>query len=390
MTLDGKTASYRAIFKTENGMSRLAALRFVFPKACEKTLMIRVFSKGKDIGALSSYATWYDGSAASLVRGARAVAIRRGELLLSGNPALPGAVLRSATSPRMRDESLYFPSDAAVWVGERTVNAILPCKERVALLSSDRVLYLEKGVIAEGVGAYDAVSYRDDRYLLLSDGVYRLSEGVSVSYTHLEPLSEPIGNIGLDFSKGKLAVWRGYLVLCFGSMAFLADLDSHYREAGKDLCPWYMLDSLGDGAGKPFTHLVVADELLFFFTEEGNAFLVEDSLSEFDGRERVSEVISEAYDMDCGYLYKKLCRGSLTISHLVTGHDTITVSMANEGEDYVPFGSIVSEKAIGQRETVALQGTHRRFLRQVMKITGKTLSLVSAAFRYTVSERRVR
>ncbi len=390
VTLDGESASYDTIYGYETGRTYATAIRFILPRASEKAVKIRIYSTGKVTGELCSYYPDYTGKALDVIRLARCSLIDRGVFYVSGNPDFPGAVFRGVWAKTDGDDALYFPNDTFSVVCSADIHALLLGKDRLAVLSDRGVYYLEHGVIAEDIPAYDGVGYRDLRYLLLKDGIYRMREGVSVSYTYLEKLSLPIDADISDYRKGSLAVWRGYLILLMGDRAYLADLDSEYRENGESLYPWYMLEGLGDRDGNPFTALLACGDALYYFTETGSVFLVDEDVEGYDTRRVQSVAISEAYDMDCSYLYKKPCRKSLTLSHCVLSPYEIVLSAAGEDGVFAEVGKVVPESESGRYETVNVGNEPPRFTRQILKISGEKLALQSAAFRYTVLKRRVR
>lgn len=390
VTLDSVAASFRTVYSYQNGRTYATAVRFILPREHEHRVNIRIYSTGRVTGALSFYYPAYTGVALDVIRRARCLLMKRGEVYVSGNPDFPGAVFRGVWAKTDGDDALYFPSDAFSMVSASDIHALLLGRDRLCVLSESGVYYLEHGVIAEGIPAYDGVAYRDLRYLLLKDGIYRIREGVSVSYTHLEKLSLPIDGDIDDYRKGSLGVFRGYLILLLGNRAYLADLDSEYRENGEALYPWYMLDHLGDRDGNPFVAMLACGDALYFFTKTGGVFLVDDEIELYDTRRVESVAISEAYDMDCSYLYKKPCRKSLALSHVVLSPKPIVLSAAGEDGVFHEVGKVLPKGEREVSETVSVGGEMPRFTRQSLKISGERLALQSAAFRYTVLKRRVR
>ena len=390
VTLDGEVASYGVIYGYENGRTYATHLRFVFPYAKEAAVKLRIYSMGRVTGALRYYYPSYTGKALDVIRHAHALMVKRGEVYVSGNPDFPGAVFHGVWAKTDGDDALYFPSDAFTVVCSSDIHALLLGRDRTAVLSESGVYYLEHGVIAEDIPAYDGVAYRDQRYLLLKDGIYRIREGVSVSYTHLEKLSLPIDSDIDDYSRGSLAVWRGYLILLLGDRAYLADLDAEYREDGLSLHPWYMLEGLGDADENPFVSMLSYGGALYFFTETGGVFLVDDTVEDYDTRHVASVAISEVYDMDCAYLYKKPCRKSFVLSHEVIAQKPIAFSVAGEDGEFREVGRVLPKGEKNESETVGVSGEMPRFTRQTLKISGERFALQSAAFRYTVLKKKVR
>lgn len=391
VTLDGEAAAYKVVYRYEAGRSYATALRFTLPQAKSRVVKIRAFSKGRPTGLLASYFSDEGLVAADAVRSAGALCLARDTLYLSGSPDYRGAVFHGSLVTSQGELAPYFPADAFKVVTPSEVYALLLGKDRLTVLAEKGVYYLEQGVVADDIGAFDGVVYRDIRYLLLADGVYRMREGVSVSYTHLEKISGAIAPDISDFSKGSLAVFRGYLVLLLGDRAYLADLDEEYREEGVSLNPWYRLTSLGDRDGNPFVKMLSLGDSLYFFTETGDAFLVDDAVKDYDTRRVTSVAVSEAYDMDCGYLYKKPLRKGLVLSLLgLSESSEVVISAAGEDGVFERIGSVIPRAEEGQSETVAVLGALPRFIRQTVKVEGSGLAFRSLSFRYRVLKRRVR
>lgn len=383
--LDGDAAKGKSIFGYREGKSYLKALRFTFPCAEKKKVSLRIYSKGRDLGKLSSLYPAYGGVMSDTVKAMQAAAVSRDRLYLSGHPALPGAVLRSAL-PERGGEGLYFPEDLVSTVTARAVTGLLPCKDRMAVMTDREIVYLESGVIAEDIEAFCALAYRDCRYFLLSDGVYRLDEGVSVSYTHLKKLSVPIEGEISSFQSGKLCIWQGYLVLLLGNIAYLADLDRPYRENGETLYPWYSLSTLGDRSNAPFVGVKSLEDSLYFFTDGGRVYLSDEGTADgtFDSREIECLIVGENADFDCRYLYKKLYRKSMVLHCPALEGGEVTVSLSVDEKEPVSLGSFVTDG-----DPLTVRAYTGRFLRGTVSLRGR-FAFDGLAFRYTVMKRQVR
>lgn len=381
LTLDGEAASYRGIFGRRDGREYLKAIRLVFPEKREHEVRMRIYANGstKALGLdLPS-----DVKATDLVEKARFALVKRGQLYLSGIEGCDGTV--SVSAPISVDGMPYFPADGVRTVGREAIVGLLSCKDRVAVLTKNGVSYLDSGAIAEDIAAISALSFRDTRYFLLSDGVYRLKEGVSVSYTHLEKLSAPIEGAIDCFDAAKLFVWQGYLVLLFGREAYLCDLDASYREDGKTLHPWYKLSGMEDFVSA----LAIADSL-YLFTASGDAYLVDPEISDytFDGRKIEATLVSEAYDLDCGYLYKKPYRKSMTLVYTPLEGGELLVKTREDGKEKLL--AVFSEDEREHAVLCPIPQFRERFLSGQLLLSGGAFAFSSFSFRYTVKDRRVK
>lgn len=390
VTLDGEKIPHETLYSYEAGRTYASAIRLHLPRVRRGVVKIRIFSKGVLRGALASYYPDYKQGTAAILRQSVAIESLRDKLYLAGCPFLRGAVFSGEVVSVQGEDAPYFPDDAFEIVSNAAINALLFCRERLAVLSERGVYYLKSGVIAEEIASFSGVAYRDSRYLLLADGVYRIREGVSVSYTHLEKLSQPIDADITDYSLASLAVFDGYLVLLFGDRAYLADLDESYRDNGETLHPWYMLSELGDALCTPFSAMLSLGERLYFFTASGGVFLVDEEADGYDTRRVLSVAASEAYDMEVPYLYKKPCRKSLTLSHYLPSGSEARVLLMGDGDTLYEAGAIIGSGSDGSPSVAALKDVGERFLRGRLVIMGEKLAFESAAFRYTVLKRRVR
>lgn len=383
--LDGDAAKGKSIFGYRDGKTFLKALRFTFPSAEKKKVSLRIYSKGSDLGKLSSLYPAYDGVVSDTVKAMKVAAVSRDRLYLSGHPALPGAVFKSAL-PKGGGVGLYFPEDLVSTVTARAVTGLLPCKDRMAVMTDREIVYLESGVIAEDIEAIGALAYRDCRYFLLTDGVYRLDEGVSVSYTHLKKLSSPIEGAISSFRDGKLCIWQGYLVLFLGSVAYLADLDRPYRENGETFYPWYSLTALGDRSGVPFGGLLSLGDSLYFFTDGGRAYLSDEGIADgtFDSREIEGVIVGENADFDCRYLYKKIYRGRMVLHCPALEGGEVRVSLSVDGKEPVSLGSFRTDG-----DPLVVRANTGRFLRGSVSLCGRFV-FDGLALRYTVMKRQVK
>ena len=131
-------------------------------------------------------------------------------------------------------------------------------------------------------------------------------------------------------------------------------------------------------------------ERLYFFTASGGVFLVDKEADGYDTRRVLSVAASEAYDMEVPYLYKKLCRKSLALSHYLSSDAKARVLLMGDGDALYEAGEAFGKYADGSLSVSPLRDGGERFLRGRLVIVGEKLAFESAAFRYTVLKRRVR
>lgn len=340
--IDAEGASYEAEIAYGEESYRIESLLVRLPFADTVEVALTLYGHPARVAAIERYYPDCTMQAMEAIRSADLAAVAEDRLYLATG-ALPG-ILFYTVYPKGTSEDAYLSTESVLYVGEGAIKGLLPLssgfaalgEKSIVLCREDRVISSLTGVSSVG----DSLTYHDKRYLLLSDGVYRLKEGATLEYSSLEKLSHPIDAAVCDYQKTSLALWNGYLVLLAGNTAYLSDLDSEYREESHTLHPWYRLTSLGHavGARTVYRHASVnrtgvsdiggralsvlgreervtgevfsaeADGILLFYTDEGGKRYLVTTDGEVEGGELFP--FSHMLSVD-GFLYFEATDGSL-------------------------------------------------------------------------------
>ncbi len=323
VTLGSESVSFQPIVK--NGLCSKVKITVSDKTALEgKTITI----KGVLSSSSLSYSLGWEGFVGSvhsndactvdeIIKKCTVSTIFDGRVFLSGNPHYPGYVFYSSFDNTGESNPLYFGElnyfrDGA---GNTDVVSMLKTGDSLAIFKAEDdgagsifyhtpeatgsdliqkiypVTYVHHGFCAKGA----SISFFDDPVFVSDKGISAIEKKTVNLERNIVTRS---GNINPkllteDIKQAKLAIWRGYLIVCIGEHMYLADSrDTFVGKEGNVEYEWYYLSGIGGYSGSTtvykyasIAHEGYAVHNMCDFAAEGEVF------SRYNGTEYIYYVI---------------------------------------------------------------------------------------------------